>query len=94
MKKEKNEDICEAANFNSKPYITNDKKIIGMRFREDVAKEIKEKAEVFRKNCLHYSDMYNEIESKIEYLLNNGVTEEEIKEFIDGSLKKILRKKK
>ena len=94
MKKEEGNDICEAANFNSKPFITNDKKIIGMRFKEDFAKEIQERAETFRKNCLHYSDIYNEIEEKIEYLISKGVKEEEIKEFIDGSLKKILRKNK
>ena len=85
--------VCEAANFDNKPFITNDLEIVGMRFKKDVIKEIKEKAERFQKNCLHNSDIYSEIEEKINYLLNKGVTEEEIREFIDKSFKKILSKK-
>lgn len=91
--KEDKEFACEAANFDNKPFITNDLEIIGMRLKKDVLKEIREKAEKFQKNCLHYSDVYSEIESKIKYLLNKGVTEEEIREFIDQSFKKILSKK-
>ena len=60
MKEKDDEEFaCEAANFDNKPFITNDLKIIGMRYKEDVIKEIKEKAEKFERICLHYSNIYN-----------------------------------
>ena len=67
---------------------------VSYQLRNEKGKEIEEKAENFRMNCLHYSDVYSEIEEKIKYLLNKDDKEKEIKEFIDSSFKKILNKKK
>ena len=88
------EETCEAANFENRPIIVNDSSFLKVHKSKEFWDELEKRADNFRKNCLHYSDVYFEIESKIEYLLSKGVTEEEIRSYIDKSFNKILSKNK